>query len=146
MVEAGCQIDCTSDTCKNHFFALRVTHDACPHDTLSRASEEGLHDMEESCAMHVCNLAGAEDSQLVCDDHHEDHDGKLYIYRHHVPFSYETVHSPPHIMICSYILYLFSHMIHPCIMKIMIMVSCTEIILFPSPTHPPPHMICPHLF
>ena len=30
-------------------------------------------------------------------------------YRHNVPFSYETVHSPPPIMICSYIISVLTH-------------------------------------
>jgi len=77
MIDAGCATDCSSDVCKEHYFTLRVTHDRCEHDTLSRSSEEGLHDMEVSCVMHVCNVVvGAEDEQLVCedDDVHDGHD------------------------------------------------------------------------
>lgn len=70
LVDTGCASDCSSDSCRDQYFTLRVTHDKCDHDALSRAAEEGLHDMEVSCDMHVCNFAGAKDSQLVCKDEH----------------------------------------------------------------------------
>ncbi|KAL7543688.1 hypothetical protein ACHAXR_012996, partial [Thalassiosira sp. AJA248-18] len=69
LVEAGCGTDCSSVACRDNYFVLRVAHDLCDHDTLSRASEEGLHDMEVSCAAQICNTAGGEDAQLVCEDH-----------------------------------------------------------------------------
>ena len=53
---------------------LVVEHDLCPHDTLSRASEEGLHDLEEPCAKQLCNVEGAEMTAPVCDDHDDHHD------------------------------------------------------------------------
>jgi len=76
LLDAGCQTDCSSTECRDLFFTLRVEHDLCPHDTLSRASEEGLHDLEEPCAEQLCNVEGAETSAPVCedDDAHEGHD------------------------------------------------------------------------
>ena len=72
LAEAGCGVDCSSDACRDNFFILRATHDLCEHDTLSRASEEGIHDMETSCAIHICNAADGGSNQLVC----AEHDGK----------------------------------------------------------------------
>jgi hypothetical protein len=69
-IEAGCLTNCTSDTCRDHFFILRSVHDSCPHDSLTEASELGLHDLEEACVEQVCNQAVDED-QLVC--HEDDH-------------------------------------------------------------------------
>ncbi len=69
LLDEGCLADCSSDACKENFFTLRVTHDLCDHDVLSRTSEEGLHDMEDSCDMHICNIEGAETMALVCDEH-----------------------------------------------------------------------------
>lgn len=81
LVENGCNIDCSSDTCRDLFFLLRITHDACEHDTLSTFSEEGLHDLEVPCADQICNDPAGGASQLICDedehdehDHHDDHD------------------------------------------------------------------------
>ena len=68
MAEAGCKGDCSSDACKANFLTLRVVHDDCEHDTLSQASEEGLHDMEVSCASVLCNAVAGDDKQLVCVD------------------------------------------------------------------------------
>mmetsp|Transcript_2606 Transcript_2606/g.4152 ORF Transcript_2606/g.4152 Transcript_2606/m.4152 type:complete len:209 (-) Transcript_2606:856-1482(-) len=68
MAEAGCKGDCSSDACKANFLTLRVVHDDCEHDTLSQASEEGLHDMEVSCASVLCNAVDGDDKQLVCVD------------------------------------------------------------------------------
>ena len=53
----------------DNFLMLRVTHDSCEHDTLSRAAEEGLHDLEVACAAVLCNAVDGADQQLVCDDH-----------------------------------------------------------------------------
>jgi len=82
LVDKGCGIDCASSECRDSFFTLRVVHDLCDHDTLSRASEEGLHDMEVSCVAQICNAVDGGDKQLECDDHddhghsddHDDHD------------------------------------------------------------------------
>lgn len=72
LVDSGCLTDCSA--CKSDFLTLRTVHDSCPHDTISQAAEEILHDFEEPCAIHQCNVPGADDSQLVCDDHDHDHD------------------------------------------------------------------------
>lgn len=69
LIENGCNLDCSSDTCRDLFFTLRTVHDGCPHDTLSRASEEGLHDLERPCADQICNQADGSSNQLVCDPH-----------------------------------------------------------------------------
>ena len=73
LVENGCSTDCSSDACRDAFFLLVATHDNCPHDTLSTASEEGLHTFEDICTMHLCNSGDGTD-QLVCDDHGDEHD------------------------------------------------------------------------
>eukprot|EP00592_Proboscia_alata_P006184 CAMPEP_0194357130 /NCGR_PEP_ID=MMETSP0174-20130528/4658_1 /TAXON_ID=216777 /ORGANISM="Proboscia alata, Strain PI-D3" /LENGTH=383 /DNA_ID=CAMNT_0039127023 /DNA_START=407 /DNA_END=1558 /DNA_ORIENTATION=- len=77
LIDNGCLSDCSSDTCRDHFFMLRSVHDSCEHDVLSRASEEGLHDMEVPCVSQICNQAEGADNQLVCDDHsgHDHGDG-----------------------------------------------------------------------
>lgn len=67
LVENGCNIDCSSDTCRDLFFTLRVVHDTCDHDVLSRAAEEGLHDLERPCADQICNDPSGGADQLVCD-------------------------------------------------------------------------------
>ena len=74
LAASGCLTDCSN--CKSDFLTLRTVHDSCPHDTLSQAAEEILHDFEVPCAMHQCNVPGTAggDSQLVCDDHDHDHD------------------------------------------------------------------------
>ena len=74
LAASNCLTDCSTDTCKTDFLTLRTVHDSCPHDTLSQAAEEILHDYEVPCIQHQCNVAGAADSQLVCDDHDHDHD------------------------------------------------------------------------
>ena len=68
-----CMQDCSSDECKDLYFTLRYQHDKCPHDTISPASEEGMHDLEVPCGIHKCNYDGV-DNQLVCVDDHDDHD------------------------------------------------------------------------
>jgi hypothetical protein len=74
-IEAGCNIDCSSDTCRDLYFTLRIVHDDCPHDVLSRAAEAGLHDLERPCAEQICNQASGSSSQLVCDPHAGHGDG-----------------------------------------------------------------------
>eukprot|EP00579_Thalassiosira_antarctica_P001491 CAMPEP_0201872914 /NCGR_PEP_ID=MMETSP0902-20130614/5526_1 /ASSEMBLY_ACC=CAM_ASM_000551 /TAXON_ID=420261 /ORGANISM="Thalassiosira antarctica, Strain CCMP982" /LENGTH=236 /DNA_ID=CAMNT_0048399347 /DNA_START=50 /DNA_END=760 /DNA_ORIENTATION=+ len=74
MAEAGCGTDCSSDACRDNYLTLLVTHDDCEHDTLSRASEEGLHDMERACVDVVCNSVDGADKQLVCEDDGHGHD------------------------------------------------------------------------
>uniref|UniRef100_A0A7S1BZH0 Uncharacterized protein n=1 Tax=Corethron hystrix TaxID=216773 RepID=A0A7S1BZH0_9STRA len=69
LLDKGCVADCSSDECRDLFFTLRSVHDNCPHDALSRAAEEGLHDLEVPCADQICNQAAGADSQLVCDAH-----------------------------------------------------------------------------
>uniref|UniRef100_A0A7S0GH55 Uncharacterized protein n=1 Tax=Proboscia inermis TaxID=420281 RepID=A0A7S0GH55_9STRA len=84
LLDGGCQNDCSSDLCRDNYFMLVAVHDYCEHDTLTRASEEGLHDMEDPCEkLYVCNAADGGKDQLVCDDHsdhdhdgHDDHDDK----------------------------------------------------------------------
>ena len=68
-----CGKDCSSDLCKDLYFTLRYQHDKCDHNTISSASEDGMHDLEVPCAMHKCNYDGV-DNQLVCVDDHDDHD------------------------------------------------------------------------
>ena len=91
LVDGGCQTDCSSDTCRDNFFILRVEHDLCAHDTLSRATEEGLHDMEKPCAKQLCNVEGAEKKAPTCDDH-DDH-GKCIVY---LGFRLRTMKLLPH--------------------------------------------------
>lgn len=75
LVENGCNADCASDTCRDLFFVLRIVHDTCDHDVLSRAAEEGLHDLERPCAAQICNDPNGMASQLICsDEDHHDHD------------------------------------------------------------------------
>ncbi|GAX21549.1 hypothetical protein FisN_6Hh440 [Fistulifera solaris] len=74
MLDAGCLTDCSSEACGTNFLTLVAVHDNCPHESLTTAAEEGLHDMESICTMHVCNSATATESQLVCDDH--SHEGE----------------------------------------------------------------------
>ena len=69
LVEGGCATDCSSSVCRDNFFVLRVTHDLCEHDTLSRAAEEGLHDLERPCVDQICNVGDGQSNQLVCDPH-----------------------------------------------------------------------------
>ena len=69
LVATGCQIDCSSDTCRDLFFTLRTVHDSCDHDALTPAAERGLHDLERPCAAQVCNQASGQSNQLVCDPH-----------------------------------------------------------------------------
>jgi hypothetical protein len=69
LVENGCNIDCSSDTCRDLFFTLRIVHDTCPHDVLSSTSEKGLHDMERPCKDQICNDPSGGAGQLVCDPH-----------------------------------------------------------------------------
>lgn len=76
LIEAGCGTDCSSDACRDLFFILSAVHNQCDHDTLSRASEEGLHDLEVTCANHVCNIVDGVNNQLVCD---EDHGKRLLL-------------------------------------------------------------------
>ena len=66
LVDGGCGLDCSSTECRDAFFILRVVHDECDHNTLSRASEEGLHDLEVYCMNQVCNIAGTENALLEC--------------------------------------------------------------------------------
>lgn len=74
LLDAGCLTDCSSEACSTNYFTLIAVHDNCSHESLSQASEEGLHDMEESCSMHVCNSATGTESQLVCNHAaEEDH-------------------------------------------------------------------------
>uniref|UniRef100_A0A6U6G742 Spondin domain-containing protein n=1 Tax=Odontella aurita TaxID=265563 RepID=A0A6U6G742_9STRA len=68
LVDLGCLSDCTSTACRDNFFVLRVEHDLCPHDALSKFSEDGLHDMEEPCAQQLCNIEGAEKTFPVCKE------------------------------------------------------------------------------
>ncbi|KAK1737415.1 hypothetical protein QTG54_011701 [Skeletonema marinoi] len=68
-----CGKDCSSDECKDLYFTLRYQHDKCEHDTISSASEEGMHDLEVPCGIHKCNYDGV-DNNLVCVDDHDDHD------------------------------------------------------------------------
>ena len=68
-----CGKDCSSDECKDLYFTLRYQHDKCDHDTISAASEDGMHDLEVPCGIHKCNYDGV-DNQLVCVDDHDDHD------------------------------------------------------------------------
>ncbi len=72
LISDGCNMDCSSDICSDLFFTLRVVHDDCPHDVLSRAAEDGLHDLERPCAQHICNRPNSKSSQLVCDNHGHD--------------------------------------------------------------------------
>lgn len=76
LAASNCLADCSADTCKTNFLTLRTVHDSCPHDTLSQAAEEILHDYEVPCVQHQCNVASAAGSKLVCDshDHHDSHD------------------------------------------------------------------------
>ena len=68
-------ISCVFNFCRNNFLTLRVVHDDCEHDTLTRASEEGLHDMERACADVLCNAGENADDQTVCvEDPHAGHD------------------------------------------------------------------------
>ena len=69
LIEGGCLQDCSSNFCRDNFFQLRSTHDLCDHDVLTRASEEGLHDLERPCADQLCNVGEGESNQLVCDPH-----------------------------------------------------------------------------
>ncbi|CAB9509690.1 expressed unknown protein [Seminavis robusta] len=71
LVDSGCGTDCSSDICRDAFFTVRAAHDTCPHDTLSRAAEEGLHDLEIPCANQICNPG--EEDQITCkeEDEHE---------------------------------------------------------------------------
>merc|ERR1712087_674980 len=73
LIENGCNIDCSSDTCRDLFFTLRIVHDTCDHDVLSTAAEEGLHDLERPCAAQICNDPNAGENQFICDDHDHDH-------------------------------------------------------------------------
>lgn len=68
-IATGCNLDCSSDTCRDLFFTLRTVHDSCDHDALTPASEEGLHDLERPCAAQICNQASGASNQLVCDPH-----------------------------------------------------------------------------
>merc|ERR1712087_584728 len=82
MTDAGCLNDCSSDTCRDHYFMLRAVHDSCPDGALSTTAEKGLHDMEKPCADQVCNQPGAGTEPPKCVDHdghdhgdgHEGHD------------------------------------------------------------------------
>eukprot|EP00956_Cyclotella_meneghiniana_P015861 scaffold24640_cov68-Cyclotella_meneghiniana.AAC.6 len=67
LLDAGCLSDCSSTECRDNFFILRVEHDLCPHDTLTRAAEEGLHDLEGPCAEQLCNVEGAEKTTPTCE-------------------------------------------------------------------------------
>lgn len=69
LISDSCNVDCSSDICSGLFFTLRVVHDDCPHGVLSRAAEDGLHDLERPCAQHICNSVNRNSNQLVCDDH-----------------------------------------------------------------------------
>ena len=83
LVENGCNIGCDSDVCRDLFFVLRIVHDTCDHDVLSRAAEEGLHDLERPCAKQLCNDPAAADKQLVCsEDGHDDHDDHGHDHGH----------------------------------------------------------------
>ena len=73
LVENDCATDCAPDICRDAYFLLVATHDNCDHDALSVAAEEGLHDFEDVCAMHLCNSGDGTD-QLVCDEHYDDED------------------------------------------------------------------------
>jgi len=76
MVKEGCEADCSSDTCRDLYFTLRVVHDDCPHDTLTTAAEEGLHDMEVSCKMYTCNASGAKEQEPVTECKTTEESGK----------------------------------------------------------------------
>lgn len=67
LLDGGCQSDCSSAECRDDYFILRVEHDVCPHDTLTRAAEEGLHDLEGPCAEQLCNAEGAEKTTPTCE-------------------------------------------------------------------------------
>lgn len=69
-----CLVDCSTATCREHFFMLRSVHDNCPHDVLSHEAEDGLHTFEEKCAEQICNHAEGNTDQLVCDEDHDEHD------------------------------------------------------------------------
>ncbi|GAX14655.1 hypothetical protein FisN_6Lh440 [Fistulifera solaris] len=69
MLDAGCLTDCSPEACGTNFLTLVAVHDNCPHESLTTAAEEGLHDMESICTMHACNSATTAESQVVCDDH-----------------------------------------------------------------------------
>jgi len=70
LVEGGCMTDCSSDTCREYFFVLRAAHDGCDEGAITTAAELGLHDLEVSCAMHICNAPAGMDDPLVCDEEH----------------------------------------------------------------------------
>jgi hypothetical protein len=70
LVEGGCQTDCTSDTCRDNYFVLRAVHDGCEEGALTTDSEKGLHDLEVSCAEHICNIFADMGDPLVCDGDH----------------------------------------------------------------------------
>jgi len=78
MVTEGCEVDCTSDKCRDLYFTLRVVHDDCAHNTLSKSAEEGLHDMEKTCEMYTCNAIGAKEQEPVttCDNPPKSEDEK----------------------------------------------------------------------
>lgn len=69
LIETGCLMDCSPNTCRDLYFTLRTVHDSCDHDALSPAAEDGLHDLERPCAAQVCNQASGQSNQLVCDRH-----------------------------------------------------------------------------
>lgn len=76
LIADGCLSNCTEATCKDNYFTLRVVHDTCDHDVLSQEAEEGIHDLEDSCAELVCNT-GITD-QLECDEEHEHGEGECH--------------------------------------------------------------------
>lgn len=70
LVEGGCMTDCSSDACREYYFILRAAHDVCEEGALTTAAETGLHDLEVSCAEHICNAHAGMDDPLVCDEGH----------------------------------------------------------------------------
>merc|ERR1712232_609881 len=52
--------------------SLSVWSMTTDHDVLTQAAEEGLHDLEESCFMHVCDTGKTD--QLICDEEHDEHE------------------------------------------------------------------------
>ena len=74
LMAQGCNLDCSSTECQSLFHVLLITHDACEHDVLSTAAEQGYHDLERACVNAVCNdVSGVLADPLVCLDDHDDH-------------------------------------------------------------------------
>lgn len=70
-LQSDCVSNCSSQTCKDAFVAVLVHHDVCEPGQTSAVVAQALHDFEELCEDHTCNLVTAPFNPNYCDERAE---------------------------------------------------------------------------